>query len=293
MEEIEARHLVYRQKSQWWFGTTYNLNIYRGCSHGCIYCDSRSDCYQVGDFDRVRAKADALRLIESDLRSKRQSGVVATGAMSDPYNPQEARALLTQGALGLLDQYRFGLAVATKSDLVVRDIPYLQKINVHSPVLIKMTITTPHDALSAKLEPHAPSSSRRFAAIKALSDAGIYTGILLMPVVPFLEDTPEDIELLVEKAAESGAKFIYPYMGMTMRDGQREYFYQAVERLWPGLKERYQRQYGLDYQCNCPGWRQLLAQFQKACKAHGLLYRMKEIVAAYQGPTQIEQLRLF
>ena len=184
MEYIPAKSIVNRAKDPGWFGAIYNMNIYRGCCHGCIYCDSRSDCYHNTDFDRVKAKADALRIIRDDLRRRAKRGVVATGAMSDPYNPCEAELLLTRNALTLLEAYRFGTAIATKSDLILRDIDILSSIRQTMPAICKITITTCDDELAARIEPRAPSPTRRLAAVEGLSRAGLFTGILMMPILP-------------------------------------------------------------------------------------------------------------
>ena len=210
------------------------MNIYRGCSHGCIYCDSRSECYGVQDFDTVRVKSDALAVIRNDLRSKTQSGVVATGSMSDPYNPFEKELQLTRHALELLDAYGFGAAVATKGTLITRDADILREIASHSPVLCKITVTTCDDALAAKLEPRAPSSSARLAAVEKLAGQGIFTGVLLMPVLPFLEDTPDGVRRLVRAAYNAGARFVYPAFGVTLRQNQRAYFLDRLDELFPG-----------------------------------------------------------
>jgi len=295
MEYIPARHIVTRNKSTEWFGTDHTMNIYRGCCHGCIYCDSRSDCYQVGRFDTVRAKANALELIRDDLRRKVKPGVIATGSMSDPYNPFEKELELTRRALQLVDAYHFGVAIATKSDLIVRDMDILGFIREHSPVLCKLTVTTTDDALAAQVEPNAPSPTRRLEAIAALSRAGIFTGVLLMPVLPFLEDSEENVLRVVDRAAEAGARFVYAAMGMTMRPGQREYYLDALERAFPGrgLKERYLRQYGDRYQCGSPRARKLWEAFTARCGEKGLLYDMKHIISAYQRGYGDRQLSFF
>ena len=212
--------------------------------------------------------------------------------MSDPYNPLERRYGYTRGLLELLDRYRFGAAIATKGTLVERDIDLLQQISTHSPVIVKITVTTPHDALSALLEPHAPPSSRRLAALEALSHADIFAGVLLMPVLPFLEDDPQDIRLLVQLCARAGVKFIYPYFGVTLRDRQREYFLQQVRKNWPKVWERY-LDYGGDYLCPCRNDGELWQIFERECSRYGILCRMEQIVKAYQSPYQSEQLRLF
>lgn len=221
-----------------WFGTDYNMNIYRGCCHGCIYCDSRSECYHIDRFDTVRAKENTLQIIRDDLQHKAKTGVVGTGAMSDPYNPFEEKELLTRHALELLDAFGFGAAIATKSDLIIRDLDVLKGIQEHSPVLCKVTVTTLDDRLASKIEPHAPSSSRRLNAVERLAGAGIFTGILLMPVLPFLEDNEENILGIVRRAAECGARFIYPAFGVTLRQNQREYFLEKLEEAFPGKASR-------------------------------------------------------
>lgn len=282
MEYIPAKHLLHRSRSTQWFGTDHTMNIYQGCCHGCLYCDSRSDCYQIDGFDQVRAKADALRILRDDLARKVRPAFVATGAMSDPYNPFEEELQLTRHALELIDAYSCGVAVATKSDLIVRDIDILTSIQSHSPVICKLTVTTADDALAAKIEPHAPPPSRRLVALDKLSGAGLFAGVLLMPVLPFLEDSEDNVLGVVEGAARAGARFIYTALGVTMRQGQREYFLDGLERVFPGqgLKGRYLRQYGERYQCASPRARALWEIFSAACRERGILYDMKSIIRA-------------
>jgi len=291
---VPAKTIVTRTKSTEWFGSEYNMNIYRGCSHGCIYCDSRSACYGDDNFETVKVKENALALINNDLRRKVKTGIVATGAMSDPYNPLEKELLLTRHALELLSAYQFGVAIATKSDLITRDIDILSEIRANAPVLCKLTVTTFDDALAQKIEPYAPSSTRRFAALEALSRADIFAGILLMPVLPFLEDSLQNIESIVNRAAESGARFIYPAFGVTLRQNQRDWYLDALERLFPGedLKARYVRRYGNSYECRCPEAAALWRHFTALCDQRGILYNMKDIIRSYCQPYQ-QQLSLF
>lgn len=276
-----------------WFGCNYNMNIYKGCHHGCIYCDSRSECYRVENFDEVRAKENALVLIERDLKSKRRTGVIGTGAMSDPYNRFEENYRLTRGALELVNTYRFGIAIATKSSLVARDTDILEKISSHSPVLVKITVTTCDDSLCKKVEPNAPLSSERFAAIKELSSRGIFTGILLMPVLPFIEDEPENVSGIIERAARSGAKFIYPAFGVTLRQNQRDYFFGKLDEAFPGVKQQYIRQYGNSYRCSSPRADELIDKFAGMCDDCGLLYKMDDIISAYKHGYENSQLSFF
>lgn len=293
MEEIDAKTIVTRTKNSAWFGAYYNMNIYRGCPHGCVYCDSRSACYGIGDFDRVRVKRDALRIIRDDLRRKVKPGVVATGSMSDPYNPCEETAALTRHALELLSAYGFGAAIATKSTLVTRDIDVLEEIRSHSPVLVKLTVTTADDALSAKLEPHAPVSGERFAALRALSGRNIFAGVLLMPVLPFIEDSVENILGIVRLAHEAGARFVYPSFGVTMRDAQRAYMLARLEALFPGMEAKYRSRYGDRYHCASPNAAALWAAFQAECKRLGLLYKMPDIINGYKAGYADSQLSWF
>lgn len=293
MKLVPARGIISKSTCpEKWFGSHYNMNIYRGCSHGCIYCDSRSNCYQVENFSEVTAKEKALEIIEQDLRSKRLKGIVGTGAMSDPYNPQEKQYQLTRGALYLLHKYGFGVNITTKSDLVVRDIDILSCIREHSPVGVSITITASDDSLSQKIEPHVSPSSCRFAALKDLAANNIYCGILLMPVLPFISDSAENIRSIVRLAAENGARFIFPALGMTLRSGQREYFYKALDVLYPGLKEKYILTYGDAYQCGCPRQKDLWELFKNECANQGIVYKMPDIVQGIYSSTKIRQMGL-
>ncbi|CUX71629.1 Radical SAM superfamily protein [Clostridium sp. C105KSO15] len=295
MEYIPAKTIVTKTKGSQWFGIDYNMNIYKGCCHGCIYCDSRSDCYRIDHFDSVRAKEDALRIIRDDLRRKVKTGVVGTGAMSDPYNPFEQRLELTRHALELIDAYGFGAAVATKSALLMRDIDILKGIMEHSPVLCKVTVTTTDDNLAKKIEPNASSPSERLALIEALRKNGIFTGILLMPVLPFLEDNEENILSIVKAAKEAGANFIYPAFGVTLRNNQREWYFDRLKELFPqqDLVSEYIRRYGNSYECTSPEARKLWQVFSRECERYRILYRMKDIIHGYKKNYEVTQLSLF
>jgi len=293
LEFVPAKTIVTRTKSSDWFGANYNMNIYRGCCHGCIYCDSRSSCYRIDNFDTVRVKENALEIIRNDLRRKIRPGVVSTGAMSDPYNPLEEKYLYTRNALQLIHAYGFGIAIATKSPLVTRDIDLLEDIKEAMPVLAKITITTADDSLSEKIEPNTAPSSQRFAALETLSKHQIFSGILLMPVLPFLEDTEENILNIVRRAHECGARFIYPAFGVTLRENQREYFFSRLDELFPGLRERYQKTFGTNYRCSSPKASTLWTLFTAECRRLGLLYKMQDIVSAYKLGYGDSQLTFF
>ena len=295
MDYIPAKHILIRSKSTAWFGTDHTVNLYRGCCHGCLYCDSRSDCYRNPNFDRVTAKADALRILRDELARKVRPAFIAMGAMSDPYNPFEEELLLTRHALELIDAYDCGVSVDTKSDLIVRDIDLYQSIQAHSPVICKLTVTTVDEDLAAKVEPRAPSPARRLAAIRSLAQAGLFCGVLLMPVLPFLEDRHEQVLAVVDRSADAGAKFIYSGFGVTMRQGQREYFLRELDRAFPGehLSRRYLARYGDRYRCPSPRAQELWEVFTARCRERGLLYQMSHIVSAATRGYGDRQLTFF
>ena len=295
MDYIPAKHILIRSKSTAWFGTDHTVNLYRGCCHGCLYCDSRSDCYRNPDFDRVTAKADALRILRDELARKVRPAFIGMGAMSDPYNPFEEELLLTRHALELIDAYDCGVSVDTKSDLIVRDVDLYQSIQAHSPVICKITVTTVDEELAAKVEPRAPSPARRLEAIRKLAEAGLFCGVLLMPVLPFLEDRPEQVLSVVDRSADAGAKFIYSGFGVTMRQGQREYFLRELDRAFPGehLSRRYLARYGDRYRCPSPRARELWEVFTARCRERGLLYQMPHIVSAATRGYGDRQLTFF
>jgi len=294
MKYIKAKTIL----SNWysgesWFGCNYSMNIYKGCSHGCIYCDSRSECYRVDNFDEVRAKENTLLLLEKELMTKRKKGIVATGAMSDPYNPFEAKYKLTRGSLDLINRYGFGGSLLTKSDLVVRDIDLLVKIKAHSPTMVKFTITTYDDGLCKKIEPNVAETSKRLIALKELSKSGIFTGIMLWPILPFINDTEENIVSIIRAAAENGASFVSPYLGVTLRQNQRLYFYQQLDKLFPGVKQKYVEAYGNSYECPSMNQSQLWKVFVTECEKHGLLYKMEDIREALKSKYEDGQISLF
>ena len=294
MEYIPAKTIIssYGENSSW-FGFNYTMNIYKGCCHGCIYCDSRSECYHVDNFDTVRAKENAIYIIRHELKSKRKSGIVGTGAMSDPYNPLEEELMLTRQALELIYENRFGVSIATKSSLITRDIDILQKIKAFSPVLCKITITAFDDDLCRKIEPNVSVSSKRFSSIKKLSNAGIFTGVLLMPVLPFITDTEENIIGIVRKAKESGASFVYPALGVTLRANQRDYFYQKLDEIFPNIKQKYIERFNNDYSCDSPYAQNLYKLFANECEKLDLLYKMPDIIKAYKSGYETDQLSMF
>ena len=292
IQTIPAKTIIQKEKvpqAQTWWGTSYNMNLYKGCSHGCIYCDSRSLCYQNAEFGIVKPKADALKIIDKELRLKyTRRGVIGTGAMSDPYNHLEAELKLTRGALELVKKHRFGVSITTKSDLVVRDIDVLSEIKKTAPVIVKFSLTSSDDALSKALEPNVALSSERLKAIEILSKAGIYSGVLLWPTMPFLTDSPLQIIDLLKKAKESGAKFVTAYFGLTLRIGSRDYFFENLDKLIKSkqipsdTKDRYIKRYGTRYICEIPKKQTIIKTFKEHCHKLGLLYQFGDVTADYQ-----------
>jgi len=250
--------------------------------------------YGVDDFDKVRVKENALRIIRDDLRRKTRSGVVGTGAMSDPYNPFERELELSRHALELCDAFGFGAAIATKSSLLSRDIDILQSIAEHSPVLLKITITTARDDLAEKIEPNVSRPTERFEMIEKLARAGLYTGILLMPVLPFIEDNRENIGEIIRKAEDTGVKFIYPAFGMTLRGNQRAWYFQKLNEQFPGegLVAAYRKRYGEYYECTSPQARKLWEYFSEECQKRQIVYRMEDIISQYKRPYKVTQITL-
>ncbi len=291
--EIEAKGILNPVKQpDDWFGLKYNMNLYRGCQHRCIYCDSRSMCYQIDNFDHeVIVKVNAVELLADQLPRKRVVGTIGTGSMNDPYMPLEKRYNLTGRALEVIAENRFPVHVLTKSDLVLRDIDILAEIN-QVFAAVSFTVTAADDILGKKVEPGAPVSSRRFAAMARLAGRGIPTGVLLMPVLPFIEDTLENVIGIVELAAENGASYILPSLGMTLRDRQRFHYYQQLDEQFPGTKEQYVRQFGGSYFAEARRANQLYEAIEEACCRYGISLTMPKY--APQMSTREElQMSLF
>ncbi len=274
--EIQAKTLLARVKGpDDWFGLYYNMNLYRGCQHQCIYCDSRSECYQIENFNHdVLVKANAIDLLRRELAGKRVLGTIGSGSMNDPYMPLEADIRLTRRALEVIAESGFPVHIITKSDLVLRDIDLLEKISRTAYAAVTFTVTTADDALSKRLEPGAPVSSRRLEALRTLSGRAILTGITLMPVLPFIEDTEENIRAVIGLAHAAGAKYILPAFGMTLRDRQRAYYYVKLDQLFPGLRRRYEKAFGERYSAPARNARQLEQVFTELCEHLGIGTKM-------------------
>lgn len=169
------------------------MNLYRGCQHGCIYCDSRSACYKMDhDFTDIEVKENSLQLLEEALLKKRQKCMIGTGSMCDPYMPIEKDLCYTRQALELIEKYKYGVTLITKSDLLLRDLDLLKKINENSKCVIQMTLTSADDCIAKKIEPCVCCTSRRFEVLKILHEHHIPTIVWISPILPFINDTKEN-----------------------------------------------------------------------------------------------------
>ena len=251
----------------------YGMNIYRGCSHGCIYCDSRSKCYQFTHaFEDIEVKQNAPELLEKALRSKRKKCMIGTGAMSDPYMHCEEELRLTRKCLEIIHKYGFGAAIQTKSDRILRDIDLLDEINRSAKCVVQITLTTYDDDLCSILEPHVCNTKRRIEVLEIMRDRGIPTVVWLTPILPFINDTAENITSIMNECVRTGVKGIIDFgMGLTLREGDREYYYAALDKHFPGMKQRYIRRYGNSYELPSPDAKELASIVQKICKENGIL----------------------
>lgn len=254
------------------------MNIYRGCLHGCIYCDSRSLCYQMNHkFEDIEVKANAVGLLENTLRRKRNKCMIGTGAMSDPYMPIEEKLGNMRKCLEVIERYGFGVTMITKSTKVLRDLDLLKKINEKSKCVVQMTLTTYDEDLCRIVEPNVETTYERFRALEILHDNGIPTVVWLCPILPFINDTEENIRGILDYCVRAKGKGIINFdMGVTLRDGNREYFYKKLDEHFPGLKEKYIRMYGNSYQLSSPNSRQLNMIYKSECIKNGIMCDVNE-----------------
>lgn len=273
---VKAMHYV---KAKSILSARNGMNLYRGCQHGCIYCDARSHCYGMDHpFEDIAVKENGLELLEAALRGKRKPCMIGTGAMSDPYIPLEMQLGMTRKSLELIEKYGFGVTMITKSDRILRDLDLLKRINDKTKTVVQMTLTTADEALCRIIEPGICTTARRVAALKAFQDAGIPTVVWLCPILPFLNDTEENIRTILEFCADAGVKGIIHFgMGLTLREGNREYFYAALDRHFPGLKENYIRTYGNAYELPSPHAARLERLFRDCCDRYGIWYHNDRI----------------
>jgi DNA repair photolyase len=295
IKEIQAKTLLARVRGpDDWFGLYYNLNLYRGCQHQCIYCDSRSECYQIEDFNHdVLVKANAIALLRRELAVKRMIGTIGTGSMNDPYMPLEADLRLTRHALETIAEFGFPVHAITKSDLVLRDIDLFAEIGRKTYAAVTFTVTTADDLLSRRLEPGAPVSSRRLAALRAFSQRGLLSGIALMPVLPFIEDSEENIRTIVHQSHAAGAKYILPAFGMTLRDRQRAYYYDKLNLLFPGLRVRYEKAFAERYSAPARNAQRLSQVFYELCAQLGIATKIPAFLPQKRMKMEKNQLSMF
>lgn len=271
------------------------MNIYRGCTHGCIYCDSRSKCYGfTHEFEDIEVKINAPQLLEKALKSKRKKCMIGTGAMCDSYLHIEENLKLTRKCLELIDQYEYGVAVQTKSTRVLRDMDLLKSINDKTKAVVQMTMTTYDETLCKILEPNVSTTKERFETLLQFKEAGIPTVVWLTPILPFINDTEENIRGILEYCVEAGVKGIICFgMGVTLRDGDREYFYKALDKHFPGIKNKYIRTYGNAYDIPSPNNEKLLEIFKEVCVKNGMIYQIKECFQyLHEFPQKYEQMSL-
>lgn len=274
------------------------MNLYWGCLHGCIYCDSRSKCYHMEHaFEDIEVKENAIELLEHALKHKRKKCMIGTGSMTDPYIPLEMEIGNVRKALQLIYQYGFGFTVITKSNCIMRDLDLLQKINEKTKCVVQMTLTTCDEDLCRKIEPNVCTTKERFQVLKTLRDAGIPTVVWLTPILPFTNDTKENISGILDLCIEAKVYGIICFgMGLTLREGNREYFYEQLDRLFPGLKEKYIRMYGNQYIVGSPENDRLMKLFTQKCSENGIVHNNEQIfqyLHTFEEKNPAEQLSLW
>ncbi len=272
------------------------MNLYRGCTHGCIYCDSRSKCYGFTHaFEDVEVKQNAPELLENALRSKRKKCMIGTGAMCDPYMHCEEQLQLTRRCLEIIERYEFGVAIQTKSNRILRDLDLLKRINEKAKCVVQMTLTTYDEELCRVLEPNVCTTKERFEALQIFRENGIPTVVWLCPILPFINDTRENLEGILDYCIRAGVKGIINFgMGVTLREGDREYFYAALDKHFPGLKEKYREKYGNAYEVVSDRHAELMEIFEGKCKANGIICDRDACFRyLYELPEKYEQMSLF
>ncbi len=288
MHETEVKGILSAQNG---------MNIYRGCTHGCIYCDSRSKCYQMHhDFEDIEVKINAPKILEDGLKRKRKKCMIGTGAMSDPYIHLEEKLGNTRKCIELIDSYGFGLAIQTKSARILRDLDLLKKINEKTKCVVQMTLTTFDEALCKIIEPDVSTTRERFEVLKVMRDNGIPTVVWLSPILPFINDTEENIRGILDYCIKAKVHGIICFgMGLTLREGNREYFYKMLDEHFPGMKARYIERYNYAYQLPSPNSHRLMNIFKTTCKSHGILCDVEECfnyLHKFEEKSDHEQLML-
>ena len=290
MHFVDAKGILTRKNGY------YGMNIYRGCSHGCIYCDSRSKCYQfTHPFEDIEVKQNSPELLEKALRSKKKKCMIGTGAMSDPYMHCEEKLRLTRRCLEIIQKYGFGAAIQTKSDRVLQDIDLLDEINRSAKCVVQITLTTYDDYLCSILEPNVCNTKRRIEVLEKMQKRGIPTIVWLTPILPFINDNEDNVTSIMSECARTGVKGVIDFgMGLTLREGDREYYYAALDKHFPGLKQRYIRTYRNSYELPSPNAKELTAIYKRICKENGIMSTTDECFQ-YIGkfPEKQSQISIF
>lgn len=273
------------------------MNIYRGCTHGCIYCDARSTCYQMKhQFEDVEVKINAPELLENALSRKRKKCMIGTGAMSDPYQHCEKDLGLTRMCLEIVNKYKFGLAIQTKSNLILRDLDLLKSINKNSKCVVQITLTTYDDDLCRILEPNVCSTSQRIEILKIMQDAGIPTVVWLTPFLPFINGTLENAIGLINYCLDCKVHGIILFgAGLTLREGDREYYYKKLDEHFFGLKQKYINIFGDSYELQCSESRKIVSYIKDVCNKNKMIMdnEVFEYLHFFPKERGSEQLELF
>ena len=274
------------------------MNVYRGCTHGCIYCDSRSKCYQMNHkFEDIEVKINAPDLLEKSLRSKRKKCMIGTGAMCDPYMHCEEELRITRKCFEIIDKYGFGLAVQTKSDKILEDLDLLKSINKKSKCVVQMTLTTYDEDLCRILEPNVCTTKRRYEVLKTLHENGIPTVVWLSPILPFINDTKENIQGILDYCIKAKVYGVLCFgMGLTLRDGNREYFYNALNKHFPGMSSKYHKKYGFNYSIASDNTKELMKLFYSECSKNKIVSNINNIftyLSEFPDKKEYEQISMF
>jgi len=272
------------------------MNLYRGCTHGCIYCDSRSLCYQINhDFEDIEVKRNAPEILEEQLRKKRKPCMIGTGSMCDPYIHLEKELEITRKCLFLIEKYGFGVSLLTKSALILRDLDIIKAINKKTKCVVQITLTTYDENLCKIIEPNVSTTLERFHVLKTMRDAGIPTAVWICPILPFINDTEENLRGLMDYCVRAKIKGLVSFcFGTTMRDGSREYFYKCLDRHFPGIKQKYIAKFGNEYACYSDGGLRLREITKEICRQNGIIYKHDELGAElFNFETKEQQISMF
>src|SRR4030043_1094809 len=252
IQEIKAKSILLKHgKIDSWFVSRYGMNLYRGCTHSCVYCDGRSERYRVeGVFgEDVAVKTNAVEVLRRELKpigrhAKLKPGfIMLGGGVGDSYQPAEEKYQLTRKTLQLLCEYRWPVHILTKSTLVERDLDIIKRINQQNRAIVSFSFSSANDEVSAIFEPHVPPPSERLKTLAAFEKEGVACGMFLLPVIPFITDTPEMIGETLKKARDVGVDFVV-FGGMTLKAGrQKDYFYKILSEKHPELTAKYEQIY--------------------------------------------------